>query len=217
MVNNTRNWTSGVGDEQAMCCLICYDWHIVPSATICFYFWYSVAHRTCDLDIVIYLCIVISISWWRHQMETCSALPAHCAGNSPVTGVFPSHRPLMRSFDVFFDLRLNKWSSKQPRGWWFETPLCSLCPHCNVYEWFFVSSIHNSWFLPRQWNNWWGKAYTTKLCRYCKSQYAAIHPMMSRILRLTHWGRDKMDDILQTTFSNRFSWMKIDELRWKIH
>ena len=41
-------------------------------------------------------------------METFSALLALCAGNSPVTGEFPSQRPVMRSFDVFFDLRLNK-------------------------------------------------------------------------------------------------------------
>ena len=29
-------------------------------------------------------------------------------GNSPVTGEFPAQRPVTRSFDVFFDLRLNK-------------------------------------------------------------------------------------------------------------
>ena len=34
-------------------------------------------------------------------------------GNSPVTGEFPSQRPVMRSFDVFFDLRMNKRLSKQ--------------------------------------------------------------------------------------------------------
>ena len=28
-------------------------------------------------------------SWWRHQMETFSALLVLCAGNSPVTGEFP--------------------------------------------------------------------------------------------------------------------------------
>ena len=48
----------------------------------------------------------ILISWWRHQMETFSALLDLCAGNSPVTGEFPAQRPVMRSFDVFFDLRL---------------------------------------------------------------------------------------------------------------
>ena len=35
---------------------------------------------------------------------------------------FPAQRPMTRSFDVFFDLRLNKWLSKQSWGWWFETP-----------------------------------------------------------------------------------------------
>ena len=47
-------------------------------------------------------------TWWRHQMETFSALLAICAGNSPVPGEFPSQRPVTRSFDVFFDLCLNK-------------------------------------------------------------------------------------------------------------
>ena len=34
---------------------------------------------------------------------------------------------------------------------------------------------------------------------------------------LTHWGRDKMDAIFQTTFSNGYSWMKIYEFRLKFH
>ena len=37
-------------------------------------------------------------------------------------GEFPTQRPVTQSFDVFFDLRLNRRLSKQPRGWWFETP-----------------------------------------------------------------------------------------------
>ena len=61
-------------------------------------------------------------TWWRHQMETFSALLAICAGNSPVTGEFPTQRPVTRGFDAFFDLRLNKRLSKQSWGWWFETP-----------------------------------------------------------------------------------------------
>ena len=60
-------------------------------------------------------------TWWRHQMETFSALLATCAGNSPVPGEYPSQRPVTQSFGVFFDLRLNKRLSKQSLGWWFET------------------------------------------------------------------------------------------------
>ena len=64
-------------------------------------------------------------------METFSALLAICAGNSPVPGEFPAQRPVTRSFDVFFDLRLNKRLSKQSWGWWFETLSRPLWRHCN--------------------------------------------------------------------------------------
>ena len=46
-----------------------------------------------------------------------------------VTGpLCPTQRPVTWSFDVFFDLRLNKRLSKQSLGWLFETPLWR---HCN--------------------------------------------------------------------------------------
>ena len=57
-----------------------------------------------------------------------------CAGNSPVTGEFFAQRPVTRSFDVFFHMCPNKRLSKQPRGWWFETPSCSLWRRCNEHE-----------------------------------------------------------------------------------
>ena len=63
-----------------------------------------------------------------------SALLALCAGNSPVTGEFPSQRPVTRSFDVCFDLRTNKRLSKHSWGWWFETPSWSLWRHCNAQQ-----------------------------------------------------------------------------------
>ena len=76
--------------------------------------------------------IEVRASWWRHQMETFSRLLALCAGHSSVTGEFPSQRPVTRSFNVFFDLCLNKWLSKQSWGWWFETPPRSLWRYCNA-------------------------------------------------------------------------------------
>ena len=72
-----------------------------------------------------------STTWWRHQVETFSALLILCAGNSPVTSEFLAQRPVTRSFDVFFDLRLNKQLSKRSCGWWFETPSRSLWRRCN--------------------------------------------------------------------------------------
>ena len=73
-------------------------------------------------------------------METFSALLAIFAGNSPVPGEFPSQRPVTRSFDIYFDLRVNKRLCKQSWGWWFETLLCPLWRHSNVNTGTFINS-----------------------------------------------------------------------------
>ena len=52
--------------------------------------------------------------------------------NSPVPGEFPAQRPVTRSFDVFFDIRLNKRLGKKSRGCWLETPSYPLWRHRNV-------------------------------------------------------------------------------------
>ena len=67
-----------------------------------------------------WLSMPLDDQWWRHQMEIFWPV------NSP-------HKwPVTRSFDVFFDLRLNKRLSKQSWGWWFETLSRPLWRHCNV-------------------------------------------------------------------------------------
>ena len=76
-------------------------------------------------------------------METFSALLTICAGNSPVPGEFPAQTPVMRSFDVIFDLRPNKRLSKQSWGWWFEKPSRPLWRHCNDYCYY--SCVYNEW------------------------------------------------------------------------
>ena len=65
-------------------------------------------------------------AWWRHQMETFSALLAICAGNSPVPGEFPTQRPVTRSFDIYFDLRPNKRLS--------NGEACDLRRNCAHYD-----------------------------------------------------------------------------------
>ena len=64
-------------------------------------------------------------SWWCHQMEGFSALLAVCAGDSPVTGEFPSQGPVARSLDVFIDGHSyimyqgqTCWCSAFARSWW---------------------------------------------------------------------------------------------------
>ena len=93
------------------------------------------------------------LSWWRHQMETFSALLTICAGNSALTGRFPAQRPVTRGFDVFFDLRLNKRLSKQCWGWWFETPSRPLWRHCNVTV-VIEYRCHNHFFWLCAYNFW---------------------------------------------------------------
>ena len=61
-------------------------------------------------------------------------------------GEFPTQRPVTRSFDAFFDLRLNKRLSKQWWGWWFETPSWPLWRQCNdltsvPYNYSFIVNI----------------------------------------------------------------------------
>ena len=87
--------------------------------------WESVEHRSTWYSTK-YVYGIVLFCWWRHQVETFSALLVLCSGNSPATGEFPSQRPLTRSFDAFFDPCLNKRLSTQSGGWWFETPSCSL-------------------------------------------------------------------------------------------
>ena len=56
-------------------------------------------------------------SWWRHQMETFSALLALCAGNSPVTGEFP-HKGQWRGALMFtlICVWINYWAKNREAG-----------------------------------------------------------------------------------------------------
>ena len=76
---------------------------------------------------------ILSIKW---NMMTSSngsifRVTGPLCGEFTGPGEFPAQTPVTRSFDVFFDLRLNKQLSKQPRVWWFETLPWSLWRQCN--------------------------------------------------------------------------------------
>ena len=80
------------------------------------------------------LCYV-ELTTMEHMMTSSNGtifpVTDHLCGNSPVPGEFPEQRPVTRTFDVFFDLPLNKPLSKQSWGWWFETLSPLLWRHCN--------------------------------------------------------------------------------------
>ena len=143
-------------------------------------------------------------------METFSALLAICAGNSPVPGDFPAQRPVTRSFDVFFNLCLNKRLSKQSWGWWFEMISCPLWRHCNdSWQLCLNVKIYGTrcpWMMLNldYWDSFEDMNVITLSC-----------PNLNE--GLPHLPLNKMAAILQTTYSSAFSWMKILEVQLKFH
>ena len=55
----------------------------------------------CNLKNIVGVHGKTATAWWRHQMETFSALLAICAGNSPVTGEIPTQIPTWRGALIF--------------------------------------------------------------------------------------------------------------------
>ena len=51
----------------------------------------------------------------------------------------------------------------------------------------------------------------------CGLVYWCVYASSASALVLTHWGWDKMAVIFQTTFSNAFSWMKMNEFWLNFH
>ena len=88
-----------------------------------------------------YSCLTGSPLWWRHQIEIFSALLALCENNPPVTDRFPSHRPVTRSFDVFF---ICAWVNNRDAG--------GLRRHRSHYD-VTVMTAYLRWLLPNaiQW------------------------------------------------------------------
>ena len=92
-------------------------------------------------------------------------------------GEFPTQRPVTRSFDVFFDRRLNKRLSKQPRGWWLETLSCSLWRQSN--------DIGRSY-------TWMGMHNTLKITRISYTLGREYRVMRNRYSRLLFTSEDRL-------------------------
>ena len=74
--------------------------------------------------------------------ENIFRVTGHLCGEFTSRRWIPTQRPVTRSYDVFFKLRLNKLLCKQWWGWLFETPSCPLWRHCNELSTPFVHSRH---------------------------------------------------------------------------
>ena len=73
-------------------------------------------------------CREFHVTWWRHQMETFSALLALYMGNSPVTGEFPSQRASDAELWCFI------WSGPCINGWVNNRGAGDLRRHRGVYD-----------------------------------------------------------------------------------
>ena len=89
-------------------CDLLKNWHLFISDKYARYLSSPSMRNSTELDMTHSITNTERFPRWRHQMEIFSALLAICAWNSPVTGEFPAQRPVTQSFDVFFDLRLDK-------------------------------------------------------------------------------------------------------------
>ena len=119
---------------------------------------------------------ILQIFMMMSSMEILSMILA-LSGNSLVTDEFLQQKPVTRSFDIFFDLRLNKRLSKQSRRRWFETPCSVWRLYSALVENICVLVLISLKFVP------WGLIYNESL----------VH-VMARVLvwRKGHtWTKDE--------------------------
>ena len=123
-------------------------------------------------------------------------------------GEFPTQRPVTRSFDVFFDLRLNKRLSKQPWGWWFETRSWSLWRHRNdklklevhTLNFKYIANLHHLEFFKQ----WFSMGIVFAICHYANSSFLQLEcpiPLKTPACN-TDW--------IKTTSHTWVSWLKME-------
>ena len=121
--------------------------------------------------------------------------------------------------------------------WWRHKPLCGawwdlLLPvqsdwlntdfiYCNVYNHCFkyihcpsinINHAQLQWVIENRISN-----ATCSCHKRLESLWCCLHVLCWTAFKLTHWSRDKMDAISQTTLWSSFPWMKMFEFRLKFH
>ena len=100
-------------------------------------------------------------------------------------------------FEHFLKWLLSNWHELLNRAAasYVWIPFCLSCVFGKLYIHRFITEVIT--YKAIIWQHKWDNAE-------CSTSY-----------QLTHWGRDKMDAISQTTSSSAFSWMKMFEFRLK--
>ena len=124
----------------------------------------------------------------------------------PPTSYYPTPRAKCRYSNIFLHAHTDTWIS-----WSAFTPTI-LLPHYIWYKYEWIYIWHRFSFTSHI-NIFCTLIYFANFCTnefkrnvpylLCKGQ---VYPPVAA---LTHWGRDKMAAVFQTTPSNAFSWMKL--------
>ena len=159
-----------------------------------------------------------------------------------VTGEFPVQRPMMRTFDVSFDLRLKKsWVNDREAGDFirdrahYDAIVMNDVGASDIIGWL-VSNTWNIYQINSDYAFFKIKIKAARYCniinvRYLASKPTALFIFVDKIydriqtwvvwdrkyIHLTQWGRDKMATVSQTTLSNAFSLIKLLEFRLRFH
>ena len=95
-----------------------------------------------------YMVMWISLKWWRHDMETFSALLALCGGIYRWPMDFPLRRPVTWSFNVSL-VYARKTDEQRVKSPWFET-LRNSCHATVIRIRLHSHRLHNAKYIP--WN-----------------------------------------------------------------
>ena len=144
---NSNQWstTGKPYNVNILICVLSVGIGAIPRAS-------NIKHHTCDdknpaltwkppgslpISILAFRVLILQTQYSQHMMTSSNGnifrVTGHLCGEFTGRGEIPAQRPVTRIFDVFFDLRLNEWLSKQSWGWWFETPSCPLCRHSKEF------------------------------------------------------------------------------------
>ena len=130
-------------------------------------------------------------------------------GEPPVTGGYPSQRPVSWTFDVFFDLCLNKRLSKQSRSRWFERPSRPLRRH----KCFPRKGVKP---LPRSMMTQFAEVSRTWMIS-CISQYSVRYRTWSLLIKTrAYWRNGKLVVILHTLTlrQQKSTWIYKSSAKW---
>ena len=109
------------------------------------WYFFCLSYIVCNTMLLKSLCVKVSELLEMYIMKTTQFCNfprqydvikwKHFRVTGSLCGVFTGHRwiPHTKASDaeLWWFLCLNKWLSKQSRGWWFETPSGSLWHHCD--------------------------------------------------------------------------------------